>query len=962
MGNRRTIIVILISLTMVFPAVLLAASTNVNAAPATGWSTTVVDNSKRWDITDNSTVKVDLAGHIHIAFISHSRLWYATNKTGSWNVAELDAATIFPKFSPSMAVDASNNVFISYAVRTIDGGDHWIINLATVPAIGAAVIENVSNTSAGQFSAIAIDAAGSVHVFYAEAPTVDLLEKVRSPAGSWAALVVLKDQLPGHADNINVIITPSGATYLVYLGNLNEIDFAVRAALTGEFTFGTAVILSGGLDQYGAISLALDSSGNMNIAFTDKARHMVEYANSTGATAGLAWNNIVDVAPDNIGNGKYFETAVVISAGVANVIYKKDFSLHMDPFNMATGAFTVASPIESGTSARSYGGMISAAVSSEGHVYIAYTGWDPTLGDITALRMDVNMILPGAPQTLGEVPGDHQVSLNWGAASPRGGPSVLFYNIYRSTSTGTEIIVNHTNGPLLTFVDTDVNNFIPYFYRVAAVSANGEGAKTDELTVTLKTPPSAPGNMTISNPEYKRVHLSWTASDTFGGDAISAYYVYRSTIAGNEAFLNKTISGTALSYDDLTVANGQNYYYRVSGANTVGFSPNATEMNITPYWTPSAPGFLAIAGNGQAFLSWTGPTDQGGYAAIGNYSLYFGSSPTMTLMETVSGNVTTYTKAGLTNGQAYFFAVAGLNPSGEGIRSFANVTPSSTPLAPGAPAGLVATGGSGQVVLTWNTPSNSGTQVISEYKIYRGGSAGGLSYLGKTGSNSLTYIDAGLMNGLTFYYAVVAVNSVGDSTKSIAANASTLTTSPSGAPEEVSEVNVVPNDNSVAVRWTAPDQGSSPITHYYVYRAETNDTSQALLIANLNGSALSFQDTSAVNGKTYYYWVMTSNSLGASNAARSQAVSPAAKGGDSLLPIIGVMLVMVLVIVLVLFLFLRKKKVTPAAPPSAAFGYDQPAQPQYQQQPSSGSVNCPKCGTPLSSDFAVCPSCGNRLR
>ncbi len=260
--------------------------------------------------------------------------------------------------------------------------------------------------------------------------------------------------------------------------------------------------------------------------------------------------------------------------------------------------------------------------------------------------------------------------------------------------------------------------------------------------------------------------------------------------------------------------------------------------------------------------------------------------------------------------------------------------------------------------------SSSGAleDAAAEYKIYRGGSAGGLSYLGKTGSNSLTYIDAGLMNGLTFYYAVVAVNSVGDSTKSIAANASTLTTSPSGAPEEVSEVNVVPNDNSVAVRWTAPDQGSSPITHYYVYRAETNDTSQALLIANLNGSALSFQDTSAVNGKTYYYWVMTSNSLGASNAARSQAVSPAAKGGDSLLPIIGVMLVMVLVIVLVLFLFLRKKKVTPAAPPSAAFGYDQPAQPQYQQQPSSGSVNCPKCGTPLSSDFAVCPSCGNRLR
>ena len=312
-----------------------------------------------------------------------------------------------------------------------------------------------------------------------------LVEKVRSPTGAWATPVVLKDQLPGPADNINAIITPAGATYLVYLGDLHEIDFAVRAALTGEFTFGTAVPISNGLDQYGAISMALDGSGNMNIAFTDKARHMVTYANSTGAIVGLAWNNIVDVAPDNIGNAKYFETAVVISAGVANVIYKKDFSLHMDPFNRVTGAFTVASPIESGTSARSYGGMISAAVSSAGHVYIAYTGWDPALGDITAIRMDVNMILPGAPQTLGEAPGDRQVELNWGAASSRGGPNILFYNIYRSTSTGTEIIVNHTNGPILTFVDRDVNNFVPYFYKVAAVSVNGEGPRSDELSVTL---------------------------------------------------------------------------------------------------------------------------------------------------------------------------------------------------------------------------------------------------------------------------------------------------------------------------------------------------------------------------------------------------------------------------------------------------------------------------------------------
>jgi hypothetical protein len=402
----------------------------------------------------------------------------------------------------------------------------------------------------------------------------------------------------------------------------------------------------------------------------------------------------------------------------------------------------------------------------------------------------------------------------------------------------------------------------------------------------------------------------------------------------------------------------------VSAVNPDGFGPNTTEVNITPYWTPSAPGFSAAAGNGQVVLTITAPSGVGlgGYTTVSNYSIYSGSYPALTLLANVSGTTTTYTKTGLTNGQTYFFAVAGVNPSGEGLKTFANATPSATPQAPSAPLNLVATGGSGNIVLNWNVPSSIGTQAISDYKIFRGDSSSDVAYWSHTSSTATTFNDTGLMNGMTYYYTVVAVNSVGDSVQSASAHASTSSTPPTGAPATISDVVVSSNDNSVDVSWTAPDQGDSAITHYYVYRAETNDPSQAVLIANLTGSALNFQDTTAVNGKTYYYWVVTSNSIGASNAAASQSVVPAAKSGSSLLPIIIVVVVVIVVVLLVLFLFMRKKKATPAAPPAGMAQYQQPVQQQYQQQPASVSGMCPKCGTPVGSDFAVCPNCGNKLK
>ncbi|HET6624048.1 MAG TPA: fibronectin type III domain-containing protein, partial [Gaiellaceae bacterium] len=58
------------------------------------------------------------------------------------------------------------------------------------------------------------------------------------------------------------------------------------------------------------------------------------------------------------------------------------------------------------------------------------------------------------------------------------------------------------------------------------------------------------------------VSLSWTAPIFDGGSALTGFRVYRGTTQGNESFLQNV--GTAPSFQDAGVTNGQTYYYKVS--------------------------------------------------------------------------------------------------------------------------------------------------------------------------------------------------------------------------------------------------------------------------------------------------------------------------------------------------------------------------------------------------------------
>jgi titin len=130
-------------------------------------------------------------------------------------------------------------------------------------------------------------------------------------------------------------------------------------------------------------------------------------------------------------------------------------------------------------------------------------------------------------------------------------------------------------------------------------------------------------------------------------------------------------------------------------------------------------GLAAVPGNGQVTLSWAAPASDGGSPVTG-YDLYVGTTADFTgktPLAKVEGTAVTVT--GLVNGITYYFKMTAVNGVGEGPGEEVKAVPVTVP---GAPTGLAAVPGNGQVTLSWAAPASDGGSPVSGYIIYQGAS------------------------------------------------------------------------------------------------------------------------------------------------------------------------------------------------------------------------------------------------
>lgn len=124
---------------------------------------------------------------------------------------------------------------------------------------------------------------------------------------------------------------------------------------------------------------------------------------------------------------------------------------------------------------------------------------------------------------------------------------------------------------------------------ISGKGASGSGNKTvvgsvDNVQITIHytppaTVPDAPTSLTATAGDSE-IDLAWTAPASDGGSAITGYKVYRDTASPATTLLD-TI-GVTTSYNDPTVSNGTEYFYRVKATNSVGDSDFSNEDSATP--------------------------------------------------------------------------------------------------------------------------------------------------------------------------------------------------------------------------------------------------------------------------------------------------------------------------------------------------------------------------------------------
>ena len=190
--------------------------------------------------------------------------------------------------------------------------------------------------------------------------------------------------------------------------------------------------------------------------------------------------------------------------------------------------------------------------------------------------------VPATPSVSGVVAGDRSVSLSWSAPADGGSP-LTGYKLYRSTTSGAETLVA-TLGTATTYTDTGLVNGATYYYKLAATNAVGDSALSAERTATPFGRPASPalGSATAGNAQ---VTLNWSAPSDNGGSPLTGYKLYRGTSSGAETLL--ATLGTATTYTDTGLTNGNTYFYKLAAANAAGDSALSNEVSAIPATTPT---------------------------------------------------------------------------------------------------------------------------------------------------------------------------------------------------------------------------------------------------------------------------------------------------------------------------------------------------------------------------------------
>jgi hypothetical protein len=365
--------------------------------------------------------------------------------------------------------------------------------------------------------------------------------------------------------------------------------------------------------------------------------------------------------------------------------------------------------------------------------------------------------VPDGPAISAVTPGNGQATV---AFTPRanGGQPITSYTATAWTSptaTGAGISASGASSPITI---TGLTNGTAYYVTVHATNLAGNSGEAGPFPVLPATLPTAPTDV-AATVVPGGISVSFSPPLSTGGLPIQTYLV-----SSTDGTLKATSATSPVVMSGLQ--NGITYVFTVHATTQFGNGPESAGT-IPIHWTSNTAisppiNVSAAPADGLAVVSFSAPLDNGG-SPVQSYTVT--SNPGGI---TASGATSPITVNGLTDGVSYTFTVVAFNANGSSQPSLPSSPVTPTPATvTGPPPAPVASPANQGAIVNVSPPDLGSSSPITSYTV--ASNPGGLTATGQAGPIRI----AGLTNGTSYTFTVVATNAVGNSQPSPASNAVT---------------------------------------------------------------------------------------------------------------------------------------------------------------------------------------------
>jgi hypothetical protein len=394
---------------------------------------------------------------------------------------------------------------------------------------------------------------------------------------------------------------------------------------------------------------------------------------------------------------------------------------------------------------------------------------------------------PGAPTGVSATGGAGSATVNWVAPVLNKAPQVVTGFSVQVLNAVTGAVVGGLLPADAAATSLVVNGLAPGSYQFRVRAANAAAPVPDgpfsvaskAVTVTAPAAPVVPAAPSIGTATAapNSATVTFTAPANTGGSPITGFTI--DVITGTTVVNTVTgIPASATSAVITGLTNGTSYKFVVHAVNAVGAGVGSAESNlVTPapaVTAPTAPSIgSAVAGNGQASVSWTAPASDGG-SAVTEFlvrTVLNGTNVQAGALQSVPAGSSSAVITGLANGSSFQFQVQAVNAVGSG--AFSALSNPVTPATIAGPPtiGTASSTSAGQATVRWTAPASNGGSAITGYQVQVLNAANaqqGALRSAPAGATSL--VVTGLTNGAPVTFKVQAVNGVGSSVPSTASN------------------------------------------------------------------------------------------------------------------------------------------------------------------------------------------------